>query len=46
MEMPMKNEYKYVKKYRTFGKYLLASGVVLYFIFMAAFASSCIGNNL
>jgi len=46
MEMPMKNEYRYIRKYRTFGKYLLASGLVLYFIFMTAFVSSCIGNNL
>jgi len=44
--MPMKNETYYVKKYKTFGKYLLAGGIILYFVFMAAFASSCIGNNL
>jgi len=44
--MPMKNEYKYVRKYRTFGKYLLASGIVLYLVFMITFVSSCMGNNL
>jgi len=43
--MPMKNEAKYVKGYKTFGKYLLAGGIVLYFVFMGAFMSSCIGNN-
>jgi len=43
--MPMKNETHYVKKYKTFGKYLLAGGIVLYFVFMGAFMSSCIGNN-
>jgi len=43
--MPMRNEYKYVRKYRTFGKYLLTGGILLYFVFMAALASSCIGNN-
>jgi len=44
--MPMRNELQYVRKYRTFGKYLLAGGIVLYFVFMGAFMSSCIGNNL
>jgi len=43
--MPMKNEYKYDKKYRAFGEYLLISGIILYFIFIIAFISSCIGNN-
>lgn len=43
--MPMKNEYKYVRKYRTFGKYLLAGGIILYFVFMGAFISSCVGKN-
>jgi len=43
--MPMNNEFKYVKRYKTFGKYLLAGGIVLYFVFMGAFMSSCIGNN-
>jgi len=43
--MPMRNEMRYVRKYRTFGRYLLAGGIVLYFVFMGAFVSSCIGNN-
>lgn len=41
----MTNEFKYVKGYKTFSKYLLAGGIVLYFVVMGAFMSSCIGNN-
>jgi len=40
----MRNETQYIRKYRTFGKYLLGGGIVLYFVFMTAFMSSCIGN--
>jgi len=43
--MPTRNEISYIRKYRTFGKYLLAGGIILYFVFMGAFMSSCIGNN-
>jgi len=44
--MPMKNEMHYVKKYKKYGAYLFAGGIVLYFVFMTALVSSCIGNNL